>query len=167
MQVAQDMWRQLQRVAIPSFTGEKRQYEGWKAAFYSCVDAAPATDSYKLLQLRQSLKGDALRLVENLGHSEFAYRAALERLEREFGGERRRLVLALEELDNFRPIVSESAQQLKKLADLLDVTVVNLRAAGRESELLSNGLMHIRVQKKLPVETLSRYHRWVSEQKGG
>lgn len=97
------MWRQLQRVSIPVFTGDKRQFEGWRAAFYACVHASPSSDAYKLLQLRQSLQGEALKLVANLGYSEFAYQAALDRLEREYGGERRRLVLALEELDSFLP----------------------------------------------------------------
>eukprot|EP00112_Aurelia_sp_Birch-Aquarium-sp1_P015597 Seg3473.3 transcript_id=Seg3473.3/GoldUCD/mRNA.D3Y31 product="hypothetical protein" protein_id=Seg3473.3/GoldUCD/D3Y31 len=58
--LGQDMWRQLQRVAIPVFSGDKRKYESWKAAFLACIDRAPATPEYKLLQLRQYLSGVAL-----------------------------------------------------------------------------------------------------------
>ena len=47
-----DMWRQLKRVEIPTFSGDKKKYLGWKAAFLSCIDSAPATGEYKLLQLR-------------------------------------------------------------------------------------------------------------------
>ena len=36
--LGQDMWRQLQRVAIPVFSGDKRKYENWKAAFLACID---------------------------------------------------------------------------------------------------------------------------------
>ena len=55
--LGQDMWRQLQRVAIPVFSGDKRKYASWKAAFMGCIDRAPATPEYKLLQLRQYLSG--------------------------------------------------------------------------------------------------------------
>ena len=50
----------------------------------SCF-SAPATDEYKLLQLRQYLSGDALKVIENLGHSAYAYKAAKERLDRKYG----------------------------------------------------------------------------------
>lgn len=48
----QDLWRQLKRVQIPVFSGDKRTYQSWKAAFLACIDSAPATGEYKLLQLR-------------------------------------------------------------------------------------------------------------------
>ena len=81
-----DMWSQLKRVSIPVFNGDRRAYEGWKAAFMVCVHQAPATPEYKLLQLRQHLSGEALKIVEPLGHSAAAYEAAIILLERKFGG---------------------------------------------------------------------------------
>lgn len=51
----------------------------------SCIDNAPATPDYKLLQLRQYLSGEALRCIESLNHSAAAYEAAKERLERKYG----------------------------------------------------------------------------------
>ena len=56
-----DMWNQLKRVSIPIFNGDERFYEGWKKAFMACVDKAPATPEYKLLQLRQYLSGEVLK----------------------------------------------------------------------------------------------------------
>ena len=55
----------------------------------ACVDQAPATEEYKLLQLKQCLAGEALRAIEGLGHSAAAaaYQAAKERLGRKFGGQ--------------------------------------------------------------------------------
>ena len=82
------MWNQLKRVSIPVFNGDKRAYEGWKAAFMACVDQAPATPEYKLLQLWQHLSGEALKMVEPLGHLAAAYEAAIALLERKFDGER-------------------------------------------------------------------------------
>ena len=64
----------------------------------ACVDKAPATPEYKLLQLRQYLSGEALKVGEPLGHSAAAYETAKERLERKFGGKRRQIALHLEEL---------------------------------------------------------------------
>ena len=65
--IGRDMWTQLKRVAIPVFSGNKKTYESWKAAFIACIDKAPATPEYKLLQLRQYLSGEALKTIENLG----------------------------------------------------------------------------------------------------
>ena len=62
--IGQDLWKQLRRVSIPVFNGDKRQYDNWKSAFIACVDKAPATPEYKLLQLRQYLSGEALKSIE-------------------------------------------------------------------------------------------------------
>ena len=84
-----DLLKQLKRVPIPIFSGDKRTYASWKAAFYSCVDAANVTPEYKLLQLRCYLRGEALKSIELFGHSAEAYEASKRQLERKFGGERR------------------------------------------------------------------------------
>ena len=74
--IGEDLWRQLKRIQFPVFTGDKRSYRNWKAAFMACVDTAPSTGEYKLLQLRQCLSGEALNVIESLGHSAAAYEAA-------------------------------------------------------------------------------------------
>ena len=157
-----DLWKQLKRVTIPVFTGDKKTYQSWKDAFTACVDNAPATAEYKLLQLRQSLAGEALRTIENLGHSATAYHTAKERLERKFGGHRHQIALYLEEVDNFRPICPGNYKEIEKFADLLDITIVNLKEANR-SEELKDGLLYLKLQKKLPTSMLSSYHRWIFE----
>ena len=50
--IGEDLWRQLKRIQLPVFTGDKRSYRNWKAAFMACVETAPSTGEYKLLQLR-------------------------------------------------------------------------------------------------------------------
>ena len=124
--LGRDMWNQLKRGSIPVFNGDRRAYEGWKAAFMAYVHQAPATPEYKLLQLRQHLSGEALKIVEPLGHSAAAYEAAIAPLERKFGGERRKLPLHLEELENIKSLRPGNAGDIERFADLLDVTVVNL-----------------------------------------
>ena len=160
--LGQDMWQQLKRVSIPVFNGDKKLYEGWKTAFMACVDKAPATPEYKLLQLRQYLSGEALNVMEPLGHSVAAYEAPKERLERKFGGKRRQIALHLEELENFKPLRPGFAKDLERLAGLLDVTVVNLKEAGRHDEL-GNGSLYLSLCKKLMEAMLPQYHRWIYE----
>ena len=72
--IGHDLWWQLKRVQIPVFSGKKQQYQNWKAAFLACIDSAPTTDEFKLLQLRQYLSSDALKVIENFGHSAYAYK---------------------------------------------------------------------------------------------
>ena len=47
--IGQDQWRQLKRLQIPVFYGDKRNNQSWKAAFLACIDSAPAPGEYKLL----------------------------------------------------------------------------------------------------------------------
>ena len=157
-----DLWKQLKRVTITVFTGDKKTYQSWKAGFTACVDNAPVTAEYKLLQLKQSLAGEALRTIANLGHSATAYHTAKERLERKFGGHRRQIAFYLEEVDNFRPICLGNYKEIEKFADLLDITIVNLKEANH-SEELNDGLLYLKLQKKLPTSMLSSFHRWIFE----
>ena len=113
--IGHDLWRQLKRVTIPLFSGDKRTYQNWKAAFMACIDTAPATAEYKLLQLRQCLTGEALKVIKSLGYSTTAYEAAKDRLERKFGGKRRQIALYLEEIDSFRPVRYGNAKDLENM----------------------------------------------------
>jgi len=113
----------MKRVGIPVFSGEKTKYETWKAAFEACIDNAPATPEHKLLQLRQYLTEDALQAIDDLGHSSEAYTAAKERLERKFGGEKRKLIRFLDDLDRFPNLRSEDVNTIENFAALLDVAV--------------------------------------------
>ena len=80
----------------------------------ACVDQAPATAEYKLLQLRQCLAGEVFKVIKNLGDSAAVYQAALERLERKFGGHHCQVALYLEEIDNFKPICHGSFKDIEK-----------------------------------------------------
>ena len=61
-QLSVDSASLLKRVSVPKFSGNKKNYEAWKAAFYLCVDQARATPEYKLLRMRECLQGEALKL---------------------------------------------------------------------------------------------------------
>jgi hypothetical protein len=145
-ELGKDMWKQLKRVSIPVFSGDVTTYESWKAAFMSCIDRAPATLEYKLLQLRQYLSGEPLLMIQKLGHSAAAYDMALDKLERKYGGKRRQIALQLEEIANFRPIRTGNAKDLERFADILDVTVLNLRESDKIEEL-GNGCLYAQLLK--------------------
>ena len=155
-----NMWNQLKRISIPVFNGDRRAYEGWKAAFMACVHQAPATPDYKLLQLRQHLSGEALKIVEPLGHSASAFEVAIALLEPKFGGERRKLALHLEELEDIKSLRPGNARDIERFADLLDVTVVNLKEANRHDEL-GKGTLCISLCKKLNEGMLAQYNGWI------
>ncbi|XP_046584141.1 uncharacterized protein LOC124291243 [Haliotis rubra] len=157
-----DMWKQLKRVSIPTFNGDIKMYENWKAAFVACVDMAPAIPEYKLLQLRQCLTGEALKVIASLGHSAAAYDIALERLERKYGGKRRNIALKLEEITKFKPIRAGNARDLEKFADLLDILVANLRESDKLEEL-GDGTLYSQLLKKLTESMVIQYQRWIFE----
>ena len=160
--IGMDLWKQMKRISIPIFDGNKSTYESWKAAFTACIDQAPATPEYKLLQLRQHLTGEALKCIENLGHSAGAYEASKNRLERKFGGLRRRLALYIEQLEGFRSIQYGNTKDLEQFADLLDVAIINLRES-RQYHELGTGSLYVKLQRKLPEMMLANYHRWIFE----
>ena len=83
----------LKGVDLPQFSGEdKADYESWKAAFMSIIDASDLPVSEKMLRLQNSLSGRALMLVEDLGYSINAYERAKSKLEKKYGGERRLII---------------------------------------------------------------------------
>ena len=94
-----------------------------------------------------------------MGHSATAYHTAKERLERKFGSHCRQIASYLEEVDNFRPICPGNYKEIEKFADPLDITIVNLKEVNR-SEELNDGLLYLKLQKKLPTSMLSSYHRY-------
>ena len=162
--IGQDMWRKRERVSASKFNGSPSAYPNWKAAFKSCIDDASATPVYKLLQLNQSLQGEPLKTIERLGHSADAYAAAIDCLDRKYGGERRLVFIYLNELENFRPIKEGQTKAIEKFVDILNAAIVNLKEAGRVNNLNSVSL-HSRLQQKLPESILINYRRWLLENK--
>ena len=100
----------------------------------ACVDTAPCTGEYKLLQLRQCLSGEALKVIESLGYSTAAYEAANERLERRYGGKRRQVAIYLEDFDKFSQIRPGNPQDLEQFADLMEIAIINLKETGYHND---------------------------------
>ena len=151
------MWRQLKPVQIPTISGNKRSYPSWRAAFMACVDRAPVTPEYKMLQLRQYVSGEALIAIENLGFSPAAYEKAKDRLERKYGASAARKPVL------WKTWSSSSRYSPETLRSWNDSqTIINLKEAGDHQDL-GDGSLYIQLQKKLPQVLLARYHRWLFE----
>ena len=158
-QPVDEVFRQLRSIKIPVFSGEKKQYTSWKAAFTACVGSSSASPELKLLHLRQYLSGEALSSIDSLGYTASAYQAAMNRLDRKFGGEQRQVTLQYEQVEAFPPVRVRRASDLQCFANLLDVLVVNLLDSGKGHEL-GNGLLYRKLQSKLPSSMLTQFNRW-------
>ena len=67
----------------------------------------------------------------------------------------------MEEIDDFRSVRPGNARDLDKLADLLDVLVINLKEADRTAEL-GYGSLYFKLLKKLPEQMITNYQRWIN-----
>ena len=68
-----DASKQLERIRIPKFSGDKKGYQSYWAAFTSCVDETSLSAQFKMLRLESCLEGEAAETVKGLGYSDHAY----------------------------------------------------------------------------------------------
>ena len=154
--------KQLERIRIPKFSGDKMKYSSWWAAFSSCVDETSVSPQFKMLRLEGCLEGEAAATVKGLGYSSAAYEAAKARLNRKYGGNRRQVQAHIDELRKMKPINAENPRELEKFADLVERTVVTLKENKHTSDL-EGGTLYAIVLEKIPQSLLSQYYRWVKE----
>ena len=155
--------RKLERIKLPTFSGDKTKFEYFWTAFESIVDDSDEPAKYKMIRLKACLQGKAEESISKLGFSEEAYEEAKKTLKRRFGGERRQLQNYLEEVKRIKSIQEGNVQELEKFADTLASTVVTLCEHGRWSELDPGSLLYTVVLEKIPKSMLSRFYRWVKE----
>ena len=109
--------RNLERIRLPKFNGDKTKFEYFWATFESIVDETDEPAKYKMIRLKSCLEGKAEEAISKLGFSEDAYREAKNTLKRRFGGERRQLQNYLEDVKKIKPLQEGSIQELEKFAD--------------------------------------------------
>ena len=155
--------RKLERIKLPTFSGDKTKFEYFWTAFQCIVDDSDEPAKYKMIRLKACLQGKAEESISKLGFSEEAYEEAKNTLKRRFGGERRKLQNYLEEVKRIKPVQEGNVQELEKFADTLVSTVVTLREHSRWSELESGSLLFTVVLEKIPKSMLSRFYRWAKD----
>ena len=88
-QGASDPSKQLERIRIPIFSGNKMEFQQWFAAYSTCVDKTSPAPQFKMLRVESCLRGEAAETIKGLSYSQAAYDAAISRLQRKYGGDRR------------------------------------------------------------------------------
>ena len=162
-QGASDPNKQLERIRIPIFSGNKMEFQQWFAAFSTCVDKTSLAPQFKMLRLEGCLRGEAAETIKGLGYSQTAYDAALSRLQRKYGGDRRKVQAQIEELRKMRPVNEGDPKSMDKFADALERTIVVLKDNSLHADL-GGGTLYGIVVEKLPENLLKEYYHWVKEQ---
>ena len=154
--------QRIKPIELKVFSGNKEKYEEFISSFKAVVDSGNYDRTYKLLQLRQYLTGEALQCIESLGYSETAYQVALEKLNRKYGGERRQTALIMEKVEKYKTLKENNPTDFENFCDFLDSLIVNLKDSNRDNEL-GSGLLYRKLQTKLPPTFLAKYYRWLYE----
>ena len=162
-QGASDPNKQLERIRIPIFSGNKMEFQQWFAAFSTCVDKTSLAPQFKMLRLEGCLRGEAAETIKGLGYSQTAYDAALSKLQRKYGGDRRKVQAQIEELRKMRPVNEGDPKSMDKFADALERTIVVLKDNSLHADL-GGGTLYGIVVEKLPENLLKEYYHWVKEQ---
>ena len=71
------------------------------------------------------------------------------------------MAVYLEELANLRPVRFGNSRNLEQFADIVDITIINLKENGNYGEL-GDGSLHLRLQK-LPEIMLTEYQISIHE----
>ena len=148
---------------MPVFSGNIDEYFNWANEFSMFIDESSLSPETKLLYLRQHVSGEASKLLDGIGYNADAYEIAKKRLGRRYGGERRKIGLFLEKIENFETIEPGNAFDLERFSNFLDLLVVNLKESNLENEL-NSGLLYVQLQKKMNKSLVASFHRWLHEQ---
>lgn len=111
----------------------------------SSIHGNPATHKYKLPQLRQHFSREAKKIVEPLGYSAAGYEAGWTETQIWRRGQKNSLTSRRTGKHQNRP--SWKRGRHRKIADFLDVIVVNLKETGRYEEL-GKGTLYINLCKR-------------------
>ena len=162
-QISHSANHRLKPLKVPTYGGDKTKFEEFWGLFESLVDQSKESVNLKMARLRQSLSGSALEAIRGLGVSEPEYEEAKEILIAKFGGQRRQLQAYTDQLEKMPKMGNNDIQGFEKFADLIRITVVKLRAEGRDGEL-GEGTLHSLLVKKLAEVQVQGYSRWLQKQ---
>ena len=157
-----DANKQLKQIQIPKFSGDKKEYQLWWAAFFSCVDETNLSAQFKKLRLESCLAGQAAKTVKGPGYLDHVYEAAKVRLNRKYGGNRQQVQAHIDELRKMRPINADNPRELERFADIVERTVVSLKENKKFADL-EGGTLYAIVLEKLPQALVSQHYRWITE----
>ena len=105
-----------------------------------------------MLRLESCLRGEATQTIKGLA-----------RLQRKYGGDRRKVQTQIDELRKLKPFIEGDPKSMDKFADILEKTVVVLKDNSLHGDS-GGGTLYGIVVEKLPENSLKQYYRWVKEQ---
>ena len=155
--------RNLERIQIPKFSGDKSKFDSFWAAFSAIVDETKEPPKYKMLRLKACREGKATDVIAKLGYSEEAYEEAKNILKRKFGGHRRQIQSHIEDLRNMSPFEEDNVADIEKFSENLVHTIVILKEHKLWNELQPNSILYLLLIEKIPQSMLSNYFRWLAE----
>ena len=132
----------LKPLKVPSYGGDKTKFEEFWGLFESLVDQSKEPVNLKMERLRQGLYDSALEAIRGFGVSEPEYEEAKEILIAKFGGQRRQLWAYMDQLERMPQMRNNDVQGFERFADLVRITVVKLKAEGRDGELEATQMAH-------------------------
>ena len=157
------MFRGLRKPELTTFTGEKELYHDWRAQFDIFVDQTNVPAKVKMMMLKNSVSGKALKIIERLGYTPVQYKAALEKLEQKFGGEKRLLQRQLDNILQHPELSEDNLKQLEIFSDHLSDIVAKLEDHGHHNELVGVSTLYTAVQGKIPKSMLVSYQQWIND----
>ena len=130
-----------------------------------------------MMNLKISLSGKPLRVVERLGYTTRQYQTALKKLDQKKGGEKRLLQRYLEAILRASPVEESNLKELEISSDRLTDVVVKLQDSDQPQELAGVSALYIALQqmlqssliiayfcKKLKKDGLSLFSKWLQKQ---
>ena len=148
---------------VLSYGGDKTKFEEFWGLFESLVDQSKEPVNLKMARLRQCLYGSALEAIRGLGVSQPEYEEAKEILIAKFGGQRWQLRAYMDQLERMPQMRNNDVQGFERFVDLVRITVVKLKAEGRDGELGERTLHSLLVRKLAEVQ-VQGFSRWLQEQ---
>ncbi|XP_028407849.1 uncharacterized protein LOC114530429 [Dendronephthya gigantea] len=155
--------RNLERLQVPKFDGDKLKFASFWAAFSAIVDETSALPRYKMLRLKACLEGNAAEAIAKLGYLDEAYEEAKRTLIRKFGGDRRQIQAHLENLRATKSFQDDDVLEIERFSDSLVHSIVTLKEQKQWNELRPNSTLYLLLIEKVPRSMLSRFFRWLSE----
>ena len=70
------------------------------------------------------------------------------------------MTIYLEELENLGRVRFSTSRDLEEFADILNITIINLKEKGN-CGVLGDDSLYLRLQNKLPEIMLTQYQRWI------
>ena len=143
----------LQKVSLPSFTGDVRSYARFKGNFLKVVQPQYKDETHLMYVLKeQCLKGNAKTLVENVQEMKDIW----ERLDDKFGHGIDIVNLVLKDVKNLSIDKKDQQQGLVNLVDTVERGMQDLINIDAKAEMANSYTVSL-IEKKLPMRILTKW----------